>query len=180
VQVSAVTREELATIMTVHYQTHQVLEPQDVYKLIYQAVFGPEHSVTNRRAAAERLYLEVLHLPAGPATGPLLEPLSPLLCRVNLQPFVQQGGDVRGLWRLLRQTLREYRPGTLADLERYWKFFRVTPWAQRYEAAYLEQFWQCMATANFAPVHHSQAYTEANAPRYRVVLRGLVEASGLP
>src|SRR5206468_186676 len=81
-----------------HYQTHPALEPQDVYKLMYQAVFGPEHSMSNWRVAAGRLYLEVLHLPAGPATGPRLEPLSPLLCRVNLQPFVQQGGDVRRFW----------------------------------------------------------------------------------
>jgi hypothetical protein len=175
-----VTREEFTAILAVHYQTHQALQPQDVYKLIYQAVFGPEHSVPDLRAAAERLYLEVLHLPTRPATGPVLEPLSALLCRLNLQPLMQQGGDVRSLWRIFRQTLRAYRPGTLADLERYWKFFRVTPWAQRYEGAYLEQFWQRMATANFTPVHHSQSYTEANAPHYRVVLRGLVEESGLP
>ena len=174
------TREEFSTILAAHYQTYQVLEPQDVYKLIYQAVFGPEHSVDNLRAAAERLYLEVLHLPAGPAGVPLLEPLSPLLCRVNLQPFVQQGGDVRGLWNIVRRTVREYQPGTLTDLERYWKFFVVTPWAQRYEAAGLEQFWQCMATANFAPVHHSPSYAEANAPHYRVVLRALVEGSRWP
>ena len=174
------THAELAAILAAHYQIHQGLEPQDIYKLIYQAVFGPEHSVSNWRAAAARLYLEVLHLPAGPATDPLLEPLSPLLCRVNLQPFVQQGRDVRRLWHILRQTLREYQPGTLADLERYWKLFRVTPWAQRYETAGLEQFWQRMATANFAPVHHSQSYTEANTPHYRVVLRGLVEGPGGP
>ena len=174
------TREEFAAILAAHYQTYQALEPQDVYKLIYQAVFGPEHSVSNWRAAAEHLYLEVLHLPAGPATGPVLEPLSPLLCRVNLQPFVQQGGSVRALWQHFRQTWREYQPGTLADLERYWKFFLATPWARRYDAACLEQFWQQMATANFAPVHHSRQYTEANAPHYRVVLRALVEGPGFP
>ena len=39
------------------------MQPQDIYKLIYQAVFGPEHSVTHWRAAAENLYLEILHLP---------------------------------------------------------------------------------------------------------------------
>jgi len=174
------TRAEFATILETHYQTHQALEPRDVYKLIYQAVFGPEHSIDNPRAAAERLYLEVLHLPAGPATEPLLEPLSPRLCRVNLRPFVQQGGKVRGLWQIVRQTARNYQPGTLADLERYWKYFMATPWAQRYDLAGLAQFWQQMATANFAPVHHSQSYAAANAPRYRVVLRELVEGSGLP
>ena len=97
-------------------------------------------------------------------SAPLLEPLSPLLCRVNLQPFVQQRGSVRALWQCFRQTWREYQPGTLVDLDRLWKFFLATPWAQRYDAACLEQFWQQMATANFAPVHHSRRYAEANAP----------------
>ena len=174
------TREECSAILAAHYQTHAALAPRDVYKLIYQAVFGPEHSIDNLRAAMERLYLKVLHLPDTLVTVPLLEPLSPLLCRVNLQPFVQQGGAVRTLWQHFCQTLREYQPGTLVDLERYWKFFLATPWAQRYDAACLEQFWQQMATANFTPVHHSRQYTEANAPHYRVVLRALVAGPGFP
>ena len=86
------TREEFSAILAMHYQTYAALALRDVYKLIYQAVFGPEHSIDNLHAAMERLYLEVLHLPDTPVTVPLLEPLSPLLCRVNLQPFVQQGG----------------------------------------------------------------------------------------
>jgi hypothetical protein len=174
------TRAEFSAILAAHYQMHAALAPRDVYKLIYQAVFGPEHSIDNLRAALEGLYLEVLHLPDTPVTVPLFEPLSPLLCRVNLQPLVQQGGSVPVLWQCFRQTLREFRPGTLVDLDRLWKFFLATAWAQRYDAACLEQFWQQMATANFAPVHHSRQYAEANAPRYRVVLRGLVEGPGFP
>jgi hypothetical protein len=175
-----VTREEFTAVLAMHYQTHQAMTPRDVYKLIYQAVFGPEHSVDNRRAAMERLYLEVLHLPDASVTVPLLEPLSPLLCRVNLQPFVQQGGSVRALWQSFRQTVREYQPGTLVDLDRLWRFFLATTWARRYDAACLEQFWQHMATAKFAPVHHSRQYAEANAPHYRVVLRVLVAGPGFP
>ena len=173
-------RAEFSATLAAHYQTHAALAPRDVYKLIYQAVFGPEHSLDNVRAALECLYLEVLHLPDTPVTVPLLEPLSPLLCRVNLQPFVQQGGSVRALWQRFRQTVHEYQPGTLADLDRLWKFFLATTWAQRYDAAYLEQFWQQMATANFAPAHHSRQYAEANAPHYRVVLCALVAGPGFP
>ena len=174
------TREEFSAILAAHYQTHAALAPRDVYKLIYQAVFGPEHSIDNLRTAMEHLYLEVLHLPDTPVTVPLLEPLSPLLCRVNLQPFVQQERSVQALWQCFRQTLREYQPGTLVDLDRLWKFFLATTWAQRYDAACLEQFWQHMATANFAPVHHSRQYTAANAPHYRVMLCALVEGPGFP
>jgi hypothetical protein len=119
-----VTRAEFTAILAAHYQTHAALAPRDVYKLIYQAVFGPEHSVDDDlRAAMERLYLEVLHLPDTPVTVPLLEPLSPLLCRVNLQPFVQQGGSVRALWQCFRRTVREYQPDTLVDLAASGSFF---------------------------------------------------------
>jgi hypothetical protein len=172
------TRAELSAVLMAHYETHRDLTPRDIYKLLYQAVFGPEHSVDNPRAALERLYLEILHLPNTLTTDPLLEPLSPQLCRVNLQPWMQQGGDVRGLWRSFRQTLRDFQPGTLTDLQRGWQFFLATPWAQRYDTASLNQFWQQMATADFAPVHHSREYTAANAPHYRVVLRALMAGPG--
>jgi hypothetical protein len=161
----------LSAVLVAHYQTHQALPPQDVYKLLYQSVFGPEHSLQNKAAAVQALYLEALHLPSTPTTLPLLEPLSPVLCRVNLQPFMQHGGNLRALWRLFWRTAQEYQPGTLTDLAYAWQLFVTTPWARQYEPASLEQFWQQMATANFPPVHHSHAYAAANAPHYRVVLR---------
>ena len=165
---------EFAAVLTAHYEAHTALDPQDVYKLIYQRVFGPEHLIENTRAAKEQLYLEVLRLRASPPAVSLCEPLSPQLCRVNLQPFVQSGGVVAILWRAFRQTAQSYQPGTLVDLERDWRHFVTSPWAQRYPSETLEQFWLQMATVGFPPVHHSQAYAEANAPHYRVVLSSLL------
>jgi hypothetical protein len=167
--------KEFSAVLAAHYQMYQALELQDVYKLVYQRVFGPEHSVVRLRAALERLYLEVLQLPETPTSLPLLEPLSSMLCRVNLQPFVQRGGSVGRLWQSFRQTVREFQPGTPEDLQRTWKLFLSTPWARHYAPERLEQFWQQMTTADFPPVHHSQAYARANAPHYRVVLRPLAE-----
>lgn len=162
-------------ILATHYRLYQTLELRDVYKLLYQRVFGPEHSVDDWRAARERLYLEVIQLPDAPASLPILEPLSSVLCRVNLQPFVQAGGDVGRLWKVLRQTVRDFQPATLADFQRDWNYFRNSAWAQRYGPALCEQFWQRMATADFPPVHHSRSYTTAYAPHYRVVYRALAE-----
>ena len=167
-------RTEFSTMLAAHFATHQALMPQDVYKLLYQRVFGPEHAMDNAGAAKEHLYLEVVRLPATPVTLPLLEPVSPSLCRVNLQPFIRQGGSAEILWRVFRQTAREYQVGTLVDLERHWTGFLATPWAKRYAPEVLEQFWLRMATADFAPVHHSREYAAANAPHYRVVLRTLL------
>lgn len=168
------TREEFSAVLAAHYRAHQTLAPQDIYKLIYQCVFGPEHSVENLAAARKRLYLEILQLPETPSSIPLLEPLSPTLCRVNLQPFMQSGGSVEMLWKSFRQTVREFQPGTLVDLQRAWSLFLATPWARHYAPELLEQFWQRMATANFPPVHHSRDYAEADAPHYRVALGSLV------
>jgi hypothetical protein len=166
--------KEFSAVLTAHFRTHEALEPQDVYKLIYQRVFGPEHLIDNPRAAWERLYLEVLQLPQTTPTGPLLEALSPELCRVNLHPFMHQGGSVETLWQAFRQTTRTYRPDRLEDLQRTWRLFLRTSWASRYAPEQLEQFWLRMATADFPPVHHSRAYTAANAPHYRVVRCALV------
>jgi acyl carrier protein phosphodiesterase len=91
-----------------------------------------------------------------------------------------EGRERAGAVEAFPSDVGEYQPGTLADLDRYWKFFLATSWAQRYDAACLEQFWQQMATANFVPIHHSRRYAEANAPHYRVVLRALVEGPGFP
>ncbi|MEE8304204.1 MAG: hypothetical protein V3S24_17445 [Candidatus Tectomicrobia bacterium] len=169
------TRDELSAVLATHYQAHQALEPRDIYKLLYQRVFGPEHSVENLSAARERLYLEVLQLPETPSAIPLFDPLSPILCRVNLQPFVQDGGDIGQLWKVFRQTVGDFQPGILVDLQRDWSRFRAASWAQRYAPELLDQFWQSMATADFSPVHHSRGYAEANTPHYRVVLRSLAE-----
>ncbi|ETW93324.1 MAG: hypothetical protein ETSY1_39695 [Candidatus Entotheonella factor] len=166
---------DLEAVLTAHFETHRALSPQDVYKLIYQRVFGPEHAIENPRSAMEALYLEVLRLPPAPAImPPLVEPLSVELCRVNLQPFVQNRGSVELLWRQFRHTSQTYTAGTLVDLERDWRRFLSSPWAQRYTPEVLDQFWQRMATSGFAAVHHSRSYAEANVPHYRVVLRALL------
>lgn len=167
---------ELSAILQAHFQQHQAVQPQDVYKLLFQRVFGPEHLIDNLRAVQERLYLEVLHLPEAPTTLPVVEPLSLVLCRVNLLPFIRQGGSVSGLWKALRQTVHDYQPGTQEDLLRAWSLFRHTSYAGNFMDEQLEQFWQQMATAGFPAVHHSRAYAAANTPHYRVVLCPLAAA----
>ena len=173
-QYTAAGAQEFAAVLAVHFQTYQAFALQDVYKLIYQRVFGPEHGITNVAVARERLYLEILQLPQTPSSIPLLDPLSPDLCRVNLQPFMQRGSSVALLWKAFRRTAREFQPGTLEDVQRTWRWFVATPWAQHYAPALLEQFWQRLATDSFPAVHHSREYAMANAPHYRVVSRALL------
>lgn len=170
------TQDAWLDILATHYRLYQTLELRDVYKLLYQRAFGPEHSVDDLRAARERLYLEVIQLPDAPISVPIREPLSSMLCRVNLQPFIRSGGDIGRLWKVFRQTVRNFQPASLVAFQRDWNRFRSSAWSQRYDPALFEQFWQRMATADFPPVHHSQRYTRAHTPHYRVVCRALMEA----
>lgn len=162
---------DLYEILQTHQQRYPSLAPQDVYKLLYQRIFGPEHSVSDWRAAWGTLYLEVLELPGDATSLPLYEPLSSQLGRVHLQPLQQQGISVQLLWTAFRQTLQHFRPGAREDFLRSWHVALETPWAHSYPPAELAQFWQQMATADFPPVHHSPAYRIAHQPHYRVVLR---------
>lgn len=174
------TRDTWSDILAMHYRLYHTLELRDVYKLLYQRVFGPEHGIDNLRAARERLYLEVIQLPETSASIAIVEPLSSMLCRVNLQPFIQAGGDIGRLWKVFRQTVHDFQPGSMVDFQCDWKHFRNSTWARRYDEALLDQFWQRMATADFPPVHHSRSYRGAYAPHYRVVCRSLVEAVLIP
>ena len=174
------TRDTWSDILAVHFQRYQNLELRDIYKLLYQRVFGPEHSIDNLRVARERLYLEVIQLSETPVSMTMIEPLSSVLCRVNLQPFVQAGGDISRLWKVFRQTVCDFQPGSQVDFQRDWKHFRNAAWARRYDDALLDQFWQRMATANFPPVHHSRCYRKTYTPHYRVVCRSLAEAVMVP
>lgn len=168
--------DEFAAVLAAHFEVYAALELQDVYKLLYQRVFGHEHLIGNPRAAKEELYLEVVRLPVLPVSVPLIDPLSSRLCRINLQPYIQSNGDIATLWQMFRQTTREYQPGTVSDLEYYWRIFLTSPWAERFPSPVQVQFWQQMATVGFAPVHHSRGYTSVYTPHYRVVLRSLCKA----
>jgi hypothetical protein len=122
----SMTRNALSPILASHYRLYHSLELRDIYKLLYQRVFGPEHSVDHLRAARERLYLEVIQLSDTLVAIPMFEPLSSVLCRVNLQPFIQAGGDPDRLWKVFCQTASDFQPGVLADLQRDWHLFRRT------------------------------------------------------
>lgn len=165
---------EFDAVLAAHFETYRALDLQDVYKLIYQRVFGPEHLINDARAAKEGLYLEVVRLSEANSSLSLFDPLSAELCRVNLQPYVNRGGNLEALWRAFRQTARDFHPGTVVDLERHWRLFLASPWATSCPPEVQEQFWLQMATTDFSPVHHSSTYAAAHAPHYRVIRRSLL------
>ena len=148
------------------------MEPQDVYKLLYQATMGSRHAGLDSAMAAQWLEREVREL--GPALDePATDTISAdgRMVRVNLRPYLAAGGDRAALLRAFVRTAREFR-GSTADLRRQLGYVErmASDGEIRLPAGALRRYFARMRAAGYPAVEHSSAYAAAYRPAYRVVL----------
>ncbi len=177
----AVPGAEWASYLAQHLARHPLAAPEDVYKFVHQSVFGPAHFIPDAEAAQAYLEREVAELgPCSPGE-PLLEPLSDTLVRVNLCPFVAAGGDRHRLLAALLESaatvqgegeLMRRRLGAAARL--------LVELGRREDASRLRSLGEDAAARGYPALHHSERYTQAYRPAYRVVLRRLLEPGHAP
>jgi hypothetical protein len=152
------------------------MEPQDVYKLLYQATMGSRHAGLDSVMAARWLERELRDLGSGP-DEPVVDTISAdgRMVRVNLRPFLAAGGDRAALLRAFVRTAREVR-GSTADLERQVGYVErmARDGEMRLSASVLRRYFARMRAAGYPAVEHSAAYRAAYRPAYRVVLGALV------
>jgi len=160
----------LITWHTTHYPK---LEAQDLYKLVYQGIFGSEHAVIDASQARVWLEREVKELADGPEE-PVIVPVSPdgRIVRVNLRPYVAGGGNLEALLEGFLRTAREHK-GTAEQLRQYWWYAERLAEEQALGIAVnaLKRYFEEMEAHGFPAVHHSDAYRRAYRPAYRVVMR---------
>ncbi len=154
-----------------HLAHHRNLQVQDVYKMLYQAVFGPGHVLAHPEEAFSALAEEFAHLK--PDAGELLlEPISPsgTALRLNLRPYKQRGGDLTALWQALLQSARGLS-GSKEELLALWDQFAhcVRQGELPFAFAEVEEIDALLRAGGVAAMHHSDAYRRANAPAYRVL-----------
>jgi hypothetical protein len=163
-------------LLTAQALRYPRLEIQDLYKLIFQAAFGSEHAVGDFEVVRGRLMRELRALTPDPEE-PMAEPVSPdgRIVRINLRPYLANGGDPAALFEAFVRTGREYR-GAGATLQRYWCYAErmATAGLLTFAPEALRGFFAKMQAAGFPAVHHSPAYTTAYRPAYRVVLYELL------
>jgi hypothetical protein len=148
------------------------MEPQDVYKLLYQATMGSRHAGLDSAMADQWLEREVREL--GPALDePATDTISAdgRMVRVNLRPYLAAGGDRAALLRAFVRTAREFR-GSTADLRRQLGYVErmASDGEIRLPAGALRRYFARMRAAGYPAVEHSSAYVAAYRPAYRVVL----------
>jgi hypothetical protein len=148
------------------------MEPQDVYKLLYQATMGSRHAGLDSVMAAQWLDRELRDLRAGP-DEPVLDTISTdgRMVRVNLRPYLAAGGDRGALLRAFVRTAREFHGSTTAlrrQLDCVERLARAggLPLA----ADSLRRLSARLRAAGYPAVEHSAAYEAAYRPAYRVVL----------
>jgi hypothetical protein len=164
-----------------HLDEHRFAGAEDLYKFLHQAVYGPGHAIPNREAAAAWLQREIEGL--GP---PLDDEVScealggePPLVRVNLRPFVANGGDSDLLLEAFVSSANEERGSSRRMKTVLSLAVSYVQCAGRGELApELEVLSVEMANAGYPAIHHSESYVEAYKPAYRVVDEALATKQG--
>jgi len=163
--------KNLAELIDHHFRLHGDMQLRDIYKMMHQSVFGPEHLDA---ASCESAIKEEMHSADVAFEEPLLEPISvdASACRVNLRvartrrlspALVAEAVrlSVSGFSRS-RDELSRLWNETGDVLERTRKEFRIEDF---------DELTRVLKEQGFPPLHHSGAYRERNRPAYRVLLR---------
>lgn len=162
----------LACLLDEHLARYPAAQPDDIYKLLYQGVLGPEHLIASPEEFARRLQAEYEALPPD-AAGLLWEPVRPdrSLGRLHLGPFKARHDDLEWLvTACLRTAGRAW--GTPAELCLAWATFVALCRAGRWQAFALADVLALhdrLEAQGYPPLHHSAAYRQAYRPAYRLV-----------
>lgn len=149
---------------------HPSMQLQDIIKLCFQAVYGPEHLLADVERAKNYFMQEYEATPAN-FSLPLYEPVSDTFCRVNLGAWKARFLEPEELFRLFVTSATDKSSGTEADFDRCAELidnmssngflpFSGKDWKDYY-ATYKKD--------GIRPVHHSDAYRLAEHPAYRLV-----------
>lgn len=161
-----------------HISTKKSLAVQDVYKMIYHAHFGVEHLLTDTAGVRSYLLRELASMPSTPENEPLVERISTTntMVRINLRPFKAQNLDPEALLQAMFASAAETKPDTF-QFRREWNMFvdLVRYGFLNFPMNDVLEFSRLIEEKGIVPVHHSEAYREANHPAYRVVQRGVFE-----
>jgi hypothetical protein len=176
-KLSDVIEQRLHRILADQIARYPLMEIQDLYKLLFQAVNGSEHAISSLDAARSWLTQELENLPEGPIE-PAIDVISPddSIVRVNLRPFIRSGGDPPSLLNAFVRTASEYR-GKREMLWLYWSFAERL--AEDGELPFkqddMQAFYKRVEEDDFPAVHHSSRYEDAYRPAYRVIKKEYLE-----
>lgn len=167
----------LPQILAGQLSRNPLMQPQDVYKLLFQAALGSEHAVGDEKSARIWLAHEISEMGDGP-DDPLFDPISPdgQILRVHLRPYIRAEKDVETLLKAFIQTAGEWH-GSNKTLKEYGaQAASILPGgALSFPRKDFEDYFAGMEDQGFPAVHHSAEYVRLCRPAYRVIARRFLE-----
>ncbi len=168
--------EKFRAFLVEHLRMRPRMEVRDVYKLLYQGVFGVSHIMGEK--AWERLMEESERVaPMDHVDEPLVEPVSVdgRFVRVNLRPYIRLGGDLRALYRAMLESSEHV--GDPSEFVSLWGMFKeaAVELELDFDDETIRLYDRSLDEAGPEPRHHSAEYREAYYPAYRVVMRRIFE-----
>ena len=153
-----------------HIERYPKAQPRDIYKLIYQGVYGVGHILTGK--AWDYLQEEVGRIPIEDYPDrPLTEPVSPdgSMVRINLRPFIRLTLSLDDLFTVMTASA-----DVEGDDERFIELWRV--FVDLVETGEIEmglemvkEIQDSIDRRGIKPMHHTEPYRQAYYPAYRVV-----------
>jgi len=165
------TWRRVAELVGEHKAARPEMRARDVYKLLYQGVFGVGHIMGPGAWDYLKSEATSLDLQVQPS-DPLLEDVSldGSVVRVNLRPFLRGGHPLVKLMEAMR--LSEITGNTVAFLEA-WDAFAELVWSGQlnFDHSEVDAINKAIERTKPQPMHHTQQYRDAYHPAYRVVRR---------
>jgi len=148
----------------------------DIYKLLYQGVFGVGHLLGE--SARQRLEAEARTLNLDDHfEEPLIEEVSAdgAMLRVNLRPFLRRRLQLDGLFSAMLESAHE--EGKADDFLEAWSVFKhlVDSGDLIFDEKEIEELDRQLEGGGCPPQHHSEIYRRTYNPAYRVVRTSVFE-----
>jgi len=168
-------REMFREFLLKHLETRPRMRVRDMYKLLYQGVFGVGHIMGED--AYGRLLEEAGRIGLQDHMWePLIEPVSVdgETVRVNLRPYLRRGGSLECLYEAMKES--SAIKGDLEEFTSLWVLFKeFTEEYAGLDMETIQRYDEELREKGPEPRHHSAEYREAYYPAYRVVRRRLFE-----
>ena len=171
-----VDQRRLFDLIDIHMRMHSCVMLPDLYKLLYQGVFGPSHLIDDPGRAQIFLKTEWEALPKTQNEF-LIEPVSidKSIVRINLFPAKLAGIDIDKLWAALYRSATTIK-GSLEQFEVVLDgTLQICRNRKLFHPGSLRQYFRQARKENYPPRHHSEAYRKMNKPAYRVVTADSIE-----
>jgi hypothetical protein len=163
-----------------HASYYPDLQVEDVYKLLHQSVAGPAHAIENPDVARQWLDREWDGLGEPFNDEEMFEPLSSdgRLVRLNLRPWRAAGHSPEAVLSAFVRTAETLPPDSArirVELDAISACSDRIAGGLRLSATELQSFFSDRERDGYPMIHHSEKYTQAYQPAYRVVFRSYLD-----